>query len=365
MSKKGPRPERKQTDESLAVERANTDHALSEKKASIEQKADVVIEHAREEADEVLTAARAKADEKIKRPASPEQAQAAIAQERAREDQVLRDERAEADATLRAERAARARVLARLLPLEREKTDQYLLTERARADDALANRDDFLGMVSHDLRDLLNGIAGNAALIAGNVTNDEKGQTSLTQAQRIQRSAGRMARLIGDLVDIASIDAGKLAVIRTEANAADVVHDAIETWGPPASTKGVVLEPSAHGPSPVVLASFDHERILQVLGNLITNAVKFSERGTKIVVSVEDAGGEARFSVKDEGVGIPSDKLSAIFERFWQVGKHDTRGLGLGLYISKCLVQAHGGKIWAESELGAGSTFFFTVPRAR
>ncbi len=361
MSTKDDRPERKHTDESLAVERAKTDHALGEKKAAIEREADVVVERAREEADEVLSVARAKADEKLVAPVSSGRAHAVIEHERAREDQVLENERVAADEILRRERAASARVLARLLPLERDKTDQYLLTERARSDDALANRDDFLGMVSHDLRDLLNAIVVNAAFIEGNTAKDEAGEGSRKGAQRIQRSAGRMARLIGDLVDIASIDGGKLAIEPTVANAEAVLLEAVETWGPPALAKGITLESSALGP---VRAKFDNQRILQVLGNLITNAVKFSASGGTILIGVARAGGQALFSVKDTGLGIPANKLEAIFERFWQVGKNDQRGLGLGLYISKCLVEAHGGKIWAESELGVGTTLFFTLPAA-
>jgi signal transduction histidine kinase len=358
---KAPRPERKQTDQSLAVERAKTDHALKENAAAVELEADVVLERAREEADDVLTAARAKADDKVENPVSLEQTQEAIAQERAREDEVLEAERAEADLSIKRERAANARILARLLPLEREKTDKFLLTERARSDDALANRDDFLGMVSHDLRDLLNGIVVNAAFIAETASEDEQGRGALKASERVQRSAGRMARLIGDLVDIASIDAGKLAVIPTVCDAELLVADAVETWGPPALSKGITLESRAGAP---VMVNADHERIIQVLGNLITNAVKFSPRDSRIVVAVEPVGRDARFSVTDRGLGIAADKLDSIFERFWQVGGNDRRGLGLGLYISKCLVEAHGGKIWAESVLGAGSTFFFTVKGA-
>lgn len=357
MTTKDPRPERKQTDESLAVERARTDHILGEKQA-LERRADVVLERARDEADEIVTAARAEADRKLKHPVTPEQAQAAIALERAREDQVLLDERAEADAILE---RARAASLARLLPIERDKTDLYLLTERARSDEALANRDDFLGMVSHDLRDLLNGIVVSAAFIREDTGKDEQSKSSL-MAQRIQRSATRMNRLIGDLVDIASIDAGKLAVVPVATNAASVVLDAAEIWAAPALSKGVGLDAIARSP---VWVDMDSERILQILGNLITNAMKFSTRGARIEIGVEEHGGEARFSVKDKGVGIPDDKLEVIFERFWQVGKNDRRGLGLGLYISKCLVAAHGGEIWAESELGVGSAFYFTLPGAR
>ncbi len=356
MTSKDPRPERLQTDESLAVERAKTDHALSEKAALVERRADDVLEHAREEADEVLNTARAKADDKLNRPADSRQARAVVVEERAVEDQVLQDERATADENVRRERAA---TRARLFPLERDKTDLYLLTERARSDDALANRDDFLGMVSHDLRDLLNGVVMSAALIAASAPDDEHGHKAVLGAQRIQRSAGRMARLIGDLVDIASIDAGKLAVVPVATDAATLVLETLETWGPPALIKGITVET---GPVGSVAATLDSQRILQVLGNLVTNAVKFSPSGARILVGVEEVGGEARFFVKDTGVGIPKDKLGLIFERFWQIGKNDSRGLGLGLYISKCLVEAHGGRIWAESELGAGSTFFFTIP---
>lgn len=356
MATKKPRPERAQTDESLALERANADRALLEKTAAQERKADFVIEHAREAADDVLAEARAKADDRLSRPADSADARAVVEEERAAEDQVVVDERATADERVRRERAASR---ARLFPLERDKTDHLLLTERARSDDALANRDDFLGMVSHDLRDLLHGVIMSASMIAAGAPDDEHGKKALIGAQRIERSAGRMARLIGDLVDIASIDAGKLAVLPVSVDAAALVIEALETWGPPALAKEIVLETSVLGPIPAML---DSQRILQVLGNLITNAVKFSPRASRIEVGAENVGAETRFYVKDSGVGIPQDKLEAVFERFWQIGQNDRRGLGLGLYISKCLVQAHAGRIWAESELGAGSTFFVTIP---
>lgn len=354
------RPERDLTDESLAVERAKADDALNEQ-AAVERKADVVIERAREDADEVLAAARANADQALEYPGSAERTQAAINKVRDYEDHLLRANRARADDALRAERAANALALARLLPIERDRTDQHLLIERARADDALANRDDFLGMVSHDLRDLLQGIALNAAYIADHTRDDEHGKLSLVGAERIQRSAGRMSRLIGDLVDIASIDAGKLAIVATDGDAASLVVEAIETWAAPALAKGITLEAAALKP---LRAKFDRERILQVLGNLITNAVKFSPKAGAVVVGVDQVDGFVRFSVKDRGIGIAADKLEVIFERFWQVGKNDRRGLGLGLYISHCLVHAHGGTIWVDSVPGAGSTFYFTVPIA-
>jgi signal transduction histidine kinase len=104
--------------------------------------------------------------------------------------------------------------------------------------------------------------------------------------------------------------------------------------------------------------------MLQVLANLITNSIKFTAQGGSIWVRAERAGDELRFSISDTGAGIPDHMLEAVFERFWQVDKNDRRGLGLGLYISRCIVEAHRGRIWAESRLGEGSRFWFTLPAA-
>lgn len=358
-----PRPERAQTDDSLATERSKADDALA-RTAIIEREADDVVARARDDADEVLLLARARADEAVALPARRDDDAAALEQQRRSEDQAVERERASADAALHTERAANARILARLLPIERNNTDRYLLTERARSDDAVANRDDFLGMVSHDLRDLLGAIATNATLILDQQGTDAAGSAAFVGAQRIERLAARMNRLIGDLVDMAAIDAGKLTVRRTAGDVCAVLADAVEIWNSVALTKGVALEALSPVAVPGAAAvEFDHERILQVLGNLITNAIKFSPPGAAVVVGLEEVGGEARFSVKDSGVGIPDDKHEAIFQRFWQVGKNDRRGLGLGLYISKCLVEEHGGRIWVDSAIGAGSTFLFTIPR--
>jgi signal transduction histidine kinase len=348
-------PERAKTNESLAAERAKTDATLLAREA-VEREADAIVERARKEADGVLTAARADADDKLGNPLASERA--AIAEERAVADELVESARTTADVIVNDERAARNRLLARLLPFERDNTDLHLLVERARSDQALASRDDFLGMVSHDLRDLLAGIVVNSSCIV-----EEKASASDIRScvDRIQRSAARMTRLIGDLVDIASIDAGKLAILAAEADAQNLVDEAAITWRPQASAKGITLESVAPGP---LTAAVDQGRILQVLGNLITNAIKFSPQGGTISVGVEQGDGEVRFSVRDAGAGIPADKLQVVFERFWQVGKNDRRGLGLGLYISRCLVEAHGGRIWVESEVGAGSLFSFTVPSA-
>jgi signal transduction histidine kinase len=351
--------EREQTDESLRLEREKTDRALAERQAA-EGDSDLVVHHARKTSDAVLTEARAKADERLE--ASPPHVETSVtlAEERALEDEALQEERASADEILRRERAENARVLSRLLPLEREKTDRFLLTERARSDVALSNRDNFLGLVSHDLRNLLGGIVISAELLSAKAPDNEDGAQTLATTARIQRYAARMNRLIGDLIDVASIDAGQLAIASVPGDAGTLIAEAVETFQAAASAQGISLQTEiVEGP---LLADFDHDRMLQVLANILGNAIKFTSRGGSIRVRGEHTGAELRFCISDTGSGIPGNLLEAIFERFWQVGKEDRRGVGLGLYISRHIVEAHGGKIWAESTLGEGSRLCFTLP---
>lgn len=353
--------EREQTDESLRLEREKTDRALAERQTA-EENSDLMVHRARESADAVLTEARAKADQRLDQASPDIETLTTLVEERVLEDEALQDERASADEVLRREREENARVLSRLLPLEREKTDRFLLTERARSDDALSNRDNFLGMASHDLRNLLGGIVMSADLLSMSAPENEDGKQTLVATARIQRYAARMNRLIGDLVDIASIDAGKLAVTPVPGDAATVIAEAVDTFQAAAAAKGVSLQ--AETVEYPLLAEFDHDRMLQVLANIITNAIKFTSQGGRIRVRGECAGDELRFSISDTGEGIPGNMLEDIFERFWQAGKNDRRGVGLGLYISRCIVEAHGGRIWAESKLGEGSRLCFTLPRS-
>jgi signal transduction histidine kinase len=134
----------------------------------------------------------------------------------------------------------------------------------------------------------------------------------------------------------------------------------VDTFQVQAAAAGVSLTAEIVPPPP--LAAFDSARILQVLTNLLSNAIKFTPAHGRIVVRVEGFGDEIRSAVSDTGVGIATDKLKAVFVRFLQVTENDRRGVGLGLYISKAIVQGHGGRIWAESKVGEGSTFCFTLP---
>jgi signal transduction histidine kinase len=355
-------PEREHTDESLRTERKNRDGRQIERLEATEEDADLVLHKARDQADAVLEAARDRVDQHLESALPPSAAVEAISntnEARAVEDEALQQEREKADEILRGERQRRVRALSSLLAFERDRTDLDLLTERARSDDALANRDDFLGMVSHDLRNLLNGIVMGVGMLAGEAPDGERGAQTRQDAARLQNYAARMNRLIGDLVDVVSIDAGKLGIVKVREDCAPLIDEAMDTFRAIAAAKKVTLEKIDH---PALMAEFDPQRLLQVLANLIANAIKFTAPGGSVSVRVDRKGDDALFSVRDNGSGIPVGMLEMIFERFWQVGKNDRRGVGLGLYISRCIVEAHGGRIWAESELGKGSELFFTIP---
>ncbi len=348
-------PERDKTDERLRTEREKTDALVIQEHSGAE---DDALGTERTQSDAALEAARAEANEKVR--AAP--AREAVAKERALEDVILQQERASADERLDRERTEQGRKLAALLPLERERTDRQLLTERVRSDEAVAQRDDFMAMVSHDLRNLLSGVLLNATLIAEDASESDEGRRSVAGAERIQRYVARMNRLIGDLLDVVSIDAGKLAVRPGRGDAGELIAEALEAFAKVASEKGIHLE-FGRVERPL-LGDFDHDRMLQVLANLITNALKFTPRGGRIAVSGGRVGDALHLSVGDTGAGIPGNLREAVFERFWQVGKNDRRGLGLGLYISRCIVDAHHGKIWVESKVGEGSVFHVELPVA-
>jgi len=349
-----PLSEREHTDQSLRLERERADDVL-EDRALIDEIADDVINRARSRADALLASARAKSDQAAMGMSHGDVPES-LMRARAVEDHVLQHERATADGVLRDERAEHVAMLSH----EREETDRDLFVERARSDDALARRDVFMGIVSHDLRNMLNAIVGTAQIIERYVSEDDHVGEVVTHARRIQRSGARMHRLVGDLVDVASVEAGMLAVTREVGDPTHVVNEAVESLHPQAAGSGVSVVAEISPSLPLI--AFDPARLLQVLCNLLTNAVKFTPAGGSVVVRVEPRGSEVLFCVHDTGPGIPADKLEVVFDRFVQLNKNDRRGVGLGLFISKCIVQGHAGRIWAESTIENGSTFSFALP---
>ena len=351
--------ERTHTDESLQSERRDLDDARANRLAAAEEVADDIVDHARALADAIVRKTRSNEDERNLGPTT-EGGRAAVLKQRGVEDAVLQQERAGADEALRRQRKQHARILTALLPLEREKTDRHLLTERIRADADVFNRDDFLGIVSHDLRNLLGALVTTATLISKRTPQTAEGEQTRAGAERIHRYVARMNRLIGDLVDVASIDAGKLSVSPIRGDLSTVIAEAVDTFQVSAQAKELTLQMDV--PYRPLMAAFDHGRMLQVLANLITNAIKFTAPGGTIHISTDARGDSAHLSVRDTGIGIPAHLTEAVFERFRQVAEHDRRGLGLGLYISKCLVGAQGGRMWAESQAGEGTTIHVSLP---
>ncbi len=328
------------------------DLAIAEKLAAIDEATEPVIRQSRERSDEMIAAARANRD---RRAATP-QSGAQIEQQRLGEDESQRRERAAEDQELNQERAASLALFSQ----ERREIDQSLILERTKADEALTIRDQFLGIVSHDLRNLLNAVVLFATLIEKIVEEEDHTAPVRKYAQGIRRLGGRMNRLIGDLIDIVRIEAGGRALRREPGDPTPVLSEVVETWKAQAAARNLSL--SAAIRAPLGRAAFDPARLLQVLINRLSNAIKFTPAPGKIVVCVERRGAEIRFSVRYTGPGIPADKLGLIFERYLQITPEDQRGMRLGLYIAKCIVLGHGGRIWAESKVGVGSTFYFTLP---
>lgn len=219
-------------------------------------------------------------------------------------------------------------------------------------------REDILAVVSHDLRNPLGAIRMSVELLLrrGSDLRDRK------QLETIQRCAARMERLIADLLDVASIRAGHLAVEPQDLDIGPLVDEAVEAHIPLAHAKGLTLrrEPLA----PHALATLDRGRTFQVLSNLLGNAIKFCSDGDSIVVRTSLEPGAVHLAVSDTGPGIPAADLPRIFEPYWSARNPSKQGTGLGLFISKGIVEAQGGHLWVESQVGSGTTFHFTVPLA-
>jgi signal transduction histidine kinase len=178
----------------------------------------------------------------------------------------------------------------------------------------------------------------------------------------IQRAANRANRLISDLLDVARIQAGGLAVEPASVEVRSLMQEAVDSATPLATANQLTLQRVAEDDVTTVFS--DRDRVLQVFANLIGNAIKFTPKGGEITLRAELAGGDVRFAVCDTGPGIPPEHLPHVFDRYWQAKSTAKLGTGLGLSIAKGIVEAHGGKIFVESEPGRGASFIFTLPVA-
>ena len=248
-----------------------------------------------------------------------------------------------------------ARELASRAALAVENTRLY-----GAAQTAIRAREDVLHVVSHDLGNSLSAIIVTTTVLLRTLADEPANAELRGRITSIRDLARRMQRLRQDLLDVASIEGGRLAIEWDEWEPAGLAAEALESFAGIAGEKGLRLEGDVAGDLPTLQG--DRERIMQVLANLIGNAVKFTPEGGRVLLRVHADESEVRFDVSDTGPGIPAEHIAHVFDRFWKVRNANRQGAGLGLAIAKGIVEAHDGRIWVESEEGKGSTFSFTLP---
>jgi len=231
------------------------------------------------------------------------------------------------------------------------------LYEAAR--DANRARDEVLGVVSHDLRNPISAISMCARVLRDNPPSDEPARAALLTT--IEESTTWVNRLIADLLDVANIERGKLSLEVAAQEPAQLALQALHMFDVEAREQGITLEARLATNLPIVAA--DGARIVQALGNLIRNAIKFTPQGGRVTIGAEGQDGAVAFSVSDTGPGIAPERQARIFDRYWQSSNGArARGSGLGLSIAKGIVEAHGGRLGVESVVGRGSVFAFNLP---
>jgi signal transduction histidine kinase len=253
-------------------------------------------------------------------------------------------------------------VLAALVAVRQLLAQRELVNIQAALRESERAKDEFLSIVGHELRTPLTSIRGALGLLDGGVLGELGGDAQNMVGVAIL-NAERLMRMINDILDIERMAAGRLELTPTPIGADELVRQSLQVLQASANEQQVTLATQA---TPLTVLA-DSDRIVQALVNLLGNAVKFSPSGSTVTLTVAPEGQHALFSVHDHGRGIPAERLQRIFERFEQVDSSDARekgGAGLGLPIARAIVEQHGGRIWAHSEEGKGSTFSFTLPLA-
>ncbi|MBF5043546.1 GAF domain-containing protein [Aggregicoccus sp. 17bor-14] len=250
---------------------------------------------------------------------------------------------------------ALAEELARRAALAIENARLYRKTQGA-----LQAREDMMAFVSHDLATPLLAITTTAQVLQQELPAGEAGAAARERVRWIQQSVAGMRRLVGDLLDLGRLEAGRLPLRPQRHPARSLVEGTFEAHSPLAAERGVRLVSALPVPEAPVFC--DRERVLQVFNNLVGNALRFSPRGGAVTIRGEAREGEFLFCVADEGPGLSAEELPQVFGRFWRGKDRGHPGAGLGLYIARAVVEAHGGAIWVASEAGQGTSFFFTLP---
>jgi signal transduction histidine kinase len=280
------------------------------------------------------------------------------------------------------ERDSARETVSRLLERERDLTDKNLSHERMRTDTevgdaitqlsdevaehcktkvSLTSRDEFLAIVSHDLRNPMGAVSSCANMLLDDSAFKSMEKDELKNwLEFIKRNVDSSLRLISDLLDVERFSQEKLELNLAKHDLSQLVQDSVDSVIYAAEAKKICLKFNADEVLGDIVC--DRGRLMQVLSNLIGNALKFTPVSGAVTVHVSRLGNGAQISVQDTGPGIAEASVKNIFERFAQIGNKDRNGLGLGLYISRMLVEAHRGKLWVKSKVGEGSTFAFTIP---
>ena len=350
--------ERQKTDEHLEQKTQEVEEKTSERLRSIRLSADKARKSQREEVDlakdhqrEVTGISPTRLDEKL------------LVQEREGSDKSHAVERGEEDRARTEERVQKQLIAETeaLLERERKNTDSALLEERVHVDLELITRDHFLAIVSHDLKNSIVAISIAAGMIRRGLSKDAGDAVSfLKHLGGIEQAAEGMNRMISDLLDVERMAHDQLKLKLENVDFCALLQECVDLFTPVVSSKSFSM--TIHTSTEPIFANADHDRILQVLSNLIGNSLKFTPNGGTIKLSARKQGTQVEVSVTDNGSGIPEEAQVKIFERFSQLTMNDRRGLGLGLFIAKWIVEAHKGCIWVTSEVGKGSTFSFTLP---
>ncbi|QTD35577.1 ATP-binding protein [Pseudomonas fluorescens] len=246
--------------------------------------------------------------------------------------------------------------------LRRSALENDLARQVRREQEAVRARDELVAVVSHDLRNPMTVISMLCGMMQKAFSSDgpHTSRRISTAIDTMQQAAGRMNTLLEDLLDTSKIDAGRYTIAPQKLDVAQMFEEAQSLLAPLALDKDISISFEA---DPDLSIHADPERLFQVLSNLVGNAIKFTPRLGTVDVYAKSVGDDIVFTVRDSGEGIPKDHLPHVFDRYWTVKEGNPNGTGLGLYITQGIVEAHGGRIVAESEPGQGSEFRFTVPR--
>jgi PAS domain S-box-containing protein len=232
----------------------------------------------------------------------------------------------------------------------RDITERYYLEKQ---------KDLWVGIATHELKTPLTSIKAFAQILEHKAASSKNGEYE-NYLKKIGSLTDKMATLINDLLDVTKINSGTLEMIVKEFDLSNLVKETVEDIRPTTHTHKITFELIDR-----IILTADRQRIAQVINNLLSNAVKYSPEGTEVVVRTKIDRNSAVLSVQDSGVGIAKDTINHIFELFYRGGsklQHKSSGLGLGLFISQAIVSAHNGKIWVESKVGKGSTFYVQIP---